>query len=269
MSTAPLEHLPELRQTETRLAKVEPQSLARTTPARDPLDMLQAMIEKGVTTDNAAAFEQLVKLSEHMEDRRAEKEFSAAFVKLQSEIPKIKATKVIPGKGGVGVRSTFAPFEEIDAQARPICLANGFSYSFSEGDSPAGKITKICTLHHVSGHHRSNPYTVRIGSGPPGCSESQSDGSAHSYAKRGALCDCLNIVVTGMDNDARTEGGPITKEQSDDLSKRLANVGGDERAFLKFAGVETFDAIPVVKLEMLEEFLAKKERLYMQKMGAK
>lgn len=248
------------------LQRHEPMPVARHT--RDPLDMLEAMIQKGVTTENAAAFEQLVKLSEHMEDRRAEKEFATAFVKLQSEIPKIRATKAIPGRGGE-VRSTFAPFEEIDAQARPICLANGFSYSFSEGESPAGKITKICTLHHISGHHRSNPYTVRIGSGPPGCSESQSDGSAHSYAKRGALCDCLNIVVTGMDNDARAEGGAIAKDQAEDLRTRLRNVEGDERAFLKFAGVSDFESIPVVKLDMLEEFLAKKERLYMQKLGAK
>lgn len=232
------------------------------------VEMMRAIADRGITTENAAAMEKLVGLCERMQDREAEKAFAAAFVKLQTDIPKIKATKVIPGKNG-GIRSSFAPFEEIDAQARPICLANGFTYSFSEGASPAGKITKICILQHIGGHHRTNPYTVRIGQGPPGCSESQSDGSAHSYAKRGALCDALNIVVTGIDNDGRMEGGAISKDKSDELRQRIKNVEADEKAFLKFAGAASFEEILSVKIDMLEEFLAKKERIYMQKLGAK
>lgn len=253
---------------ELELQPAKAQAIAVRLGERNPMDLLEAMISKGVTTENAAAFEQLVKLSEHMEDRKAAKDFAEAFIKLQREIPKIKATKTIPDKYG-NIKSSFAPFEEIDAQARPICLANGFTYSFSEAESPAGKITKICILEHVGGHRRSNPYTVRIGSGPPGCSESQSDGAAHSYAKRGALCDALNIVVTGIDNDARMEGAPISAKSAKDLRERLENIHGDEKAFLEFAGADSFEKIVNLKLEMLEQSLAKKERLYVQKMEAK
>jgi len=228
-------------------------------PSPTPNQMMQAMIERGVTQENAAAFKELVLLSEHMEDRQAKKDFARAFVALQRDIPRIKATKIIPDKYG-NQRSSFAPFEEIDSQARPICLQHGFTYSFSEGPAQPGKITKICTLlHEETGIEKSNPYSVRIGSGPPGCSEAQADGSAHSYAKRGALCDALNIVVVGIDNDARLEGGNITEKQADELEKRVALLNQDHKKFLKWLGANSYAEIAANKYEMADQFLRQKE----------
>lgn len=226
----------------------------------NPGEMMQQMIASGVTAENAAAFKELVLLSEHMEDRKDKKDFARAFVALQRDIPRIKATKVIPNRDG-SMRSSFAPFDEIDSQARPICLEHGFSYSFSEGPFQQGKITKICTLlHEATGIEKSNPFSVRIGSGPPGCSEAQADGAAHSYAKRGALCDALNIVVTGLDNDAKVEGAPVTQEQADELERRVSETNSNKAAFLKFAGADSFAKISAVKYDVLDGFLRKKEQ---------
>lgn len=225
----------------------------------DPAGMMQAMIAKGITHENVAAFTELVKLSEHMEDRDAKRDFNRDFIELQREIPRIKATRMIPDRNG-NVRSTFAPFEEIDGQARPICLRHGFTYAFSEGAFISGKVTKICTLFHVMGAERSNPYSVRIGQGPPGCSESQADGSAHSYAKRGALCDCLNIVVVGMDNDARLEGAPITEAQAEELELRVKMTDSNVVAFLKLADAPDFKSIASSKYDTLNQLLQVKER---------
>lgn len=248
------------------LQKHEPHQGLDRHAARDPLDMLQSMIERGVTTENAAAFEQLVKLSEHMEDRRAEKEFSAAFNALQSEMPKITAKKPVKCKDGT-LKYKFAPFEEIMEQVRPLLLKHEFSVSFSMRFE-AGRVIQSCKLHHTGGHTETNEFSVRIGSGPPGASETQADGAASTYAKRFALCNALNIIIE-VDDDARAEGGPIEPAKAEDLKSRLRNVEGDEKAFLRFAGAESFDKISAVKLEMLEEFLAKKERIYMQKLQGK
>lgn len=246
---------------ELPLSKMEPSEnmeMQRHEPSTG--EMMQVMLQAGITAENAAAFKELVLLEEHREDRKAKKSFAAAFIALQREIPTIKATRVIPDRNG-NMRSSFAPFEEIDAQAGPICLKHGFVYSFSEGPSQPGKITKICTLLHESGHERSNPYSVRIGQGPPGCSESQADGSAHSYAKRGALCDALNIVVSGIDNDARNEGAPITAEQADELERRVKLINANVPAFLKFAGNATsFATIPSIMYPLLDTFLKGKEK---------
>lgn len=234
----------------------EPQEMMR---APNPAELMQAMIQTGVTSENVAAFKELVLMAEHMEDRNAKKAFAQAFIALQQEIPRVSATKTIPDKYG-NVRSQFAPFEEIDKQAREICLKHGFTYAFAEGPPQPGKVTKICNLMHVGGHSVSNQYSVRIGQGPPGCSESQADGSAHSYAKRGALCDALNIVVVGMDNDARLEGGPITTEQAEELERRVQLTNSDRAAFLKFAGAKSYAEIPASAYERCDDMLRRKER---------
>ncbi len=242
--------------TDLTVANLPNQAVAR--PAPSPAEMMQEMIAKGISATNVAAFTELVKLSEHVEDRNAKREFAADFMALQSEIPKVKATKIIPDKYGK-MRSSFAPFEEIDAQLKPLAAKYGFAYSFSEGAFQQGKITKICTVMHRGGHERSNPYSVRIGQGPPGCSESQADGSAHSYAKRGALCDAFNVVVTGIDNDARMEGGPITPEQASELEHRVKMTNSDAAKFLKFAAANSYKEILASKYPQLDEFLRRKE----------
>lgn len=227
-------------------------------PMPTPADMMAQMIDKGITQENVAAFKELVVLSEHMEDRQSKRDFAKDFLNLMSEMKKVQATKIIPDRNG-DMRSSFAPFEEIDEQVRPICLAHGFSYWFSEGESQPGKITKVFNLMHSSGHTRTNSYTSRIGAGPPGCSETQADGSAHSYAKRGAMCDGLSIVVHGIDDDARNEGHPITLEQADELERRVKLTNSDVNAFLKLAGAKMFREIMSDKYEMLDEMLQRKE----------
>jgi len=220
-------------------------------------DMLQAVIDKGVTSDNVAAMGELVKLYERMEDKKAEKEFAAAFVRLQAETHIVKATKLVPNNDG-SIRYTFAPFEEIMAAVGPLLERHGFTVTFST-DYSEGRLIKICHLTHIGGHSRENKFAVRVGKGPPGSSEAQGDGAASTYAKRFALCDCLNIVIE-KDSDARAEGGSITPEQVEELSRRVAETNSNREAFLKFANAKTFAEIAAVKYDMLDQFLTKKEQ---------
>ncbi len=242
---------------QTELVTREAMPVAKAEPSA--IDMIQSVIDRGVNSENVAALRELVALKRDMDKDRAIKEFAADFIALQSELPKVNATKVIPGRDGK-MRSSFAPFEEVDAQLKPLCLKYGFTYSFSEGAFQQGKITKVCVVLHKGGHERSNPYSVRIGAGPPGCTESQADGSAHSYAKRGALCDAFNIVVHGIDNDARLEGAPITSAQADELERRVAMLNKSKDAFLKFAGAKSYVEISSAKFDMLDQFLQMAER---------
>jgi hypothetical protein len=199
-----------------------------------------------------------------MQDRDAERQFNTAFVELQREIPKVKAVKSVPNNDGTP-RYSFAPFEEIDDQARPVCLRHGFTYTFGEGQDTPGKVVKLCTLAHVGGHSRTNSYSVRIGKGPPGCTESQQDGAAHSYAKRGALCDCLNIRVDkALDHNPRDEGKPVTADQAAELERRVHEINGDIERFLKFAGADMsarnrFATIPANRYAECDAMLRRKE----------
>lgn len=227
-------------------------------PAPSVAEMLHAVIERGVSNDNVAALEKLVGLYERMEDQRAERAFAQAFVQLQGEMPKVQATKAVPNNDG-GVRFRFAPFEDLMAQVGPILQRHGFTVSFSSRVD-TNRIISTCTLQHHGGHKRSNDFAVRIGSGPPKASEAQADGAAATYAKRFALTEALNIVVAHLDSDARLEGGTISKDQADELARRVAETNSNRAGFLKLAGATDFSSIKAGKYEVLDEVLATRER---------
>lgn len=244
------------------LQRVEsgPVDMVRQTPS--VADMLQAVIQGGVTEQNVGAVAQMVQLYERMQALDAEKQFAAAFVALQAEMPKVQATRPVPNRDG-SVRYKFAPFEDIMNQVGPILQRHGFTVSFSsdfKDGAKDGRLLQTCTLQHVGGHKRSNTFSVRVGQGPPGSTDTQADGAANTYAKRFALCDALNIVIAHLDSDARIEGGSITKEQADELERRVHETNSDVAAFLRFAGANTFAEIAAVKYDILDQFLTKKER---------
>lgn len=223
----------------------------------DPVEMMQSIINQGISSENVAAFTELVKLSEHMEDRKAEKEFAKAFNALQAEMPRVQAKKAVPNRDG-SIRYKFAAFEEIMEQIAPFLLKHGFTIFFSMRFADS-RIVQTCTLQHISGYKRSNEFAVRIGSGPPSASESQADGAASTYAKRFALCNALNIVIE-TDDDARAEGAPITEKQAFELERRVAETNSDKAAFLKLAGATKFSEIMSEKYDMLDQLLSKKEQ---------
>lgn len=237
------------------MSKTEKQLAVQTAEPSVAL-MLQEVIRGGITTDNVAALEKMCDLYERMEARKAERDFANDFNALMSEVPRINATKPVPNNDGT-VRYKFAPLSEIDKQLRPLALKHGFTYSFAEGEHAEGRITKVCIVQHSSGHKRENQFTVRI-SAPPKSTDSQADGSTHSYAKRGALCDAFGIIVDN-DDDSRMVGKPIGKALAEDLQARVKACGADGEAFLKFAGAANYEGISDDRFDALDAMLKRKE----------
>lgn len=221
--------------------------------------MLQGVINQGITADNVQALEKMCNLYERMEAKNAEKEFAAAFVKLQSEIPKIEPTRGIPGKSGQ-VKFMYAPYEEIMRKVRPLISKHGFTITF-DNDFSDGRVVVTCKLQHIAGHKTETKHAARVGSGPVNSSEAQADGAAQTYAKRFALCSALNIVIehdTDAANDARNEGAPITADQAADLRALCEEVKADKVKFLEYAEAATFEEISDVKLKNLVQVLERK-----------
>lgn len=253
---------------ETQVARLSPATLAECADRRQQMAeanpvgvMLQTVITQGVTADNVAAIKDMVGLYERMQDRDAEKQFAAAFVKLQGDMPQITATKAVPGNDG-SIRYFFAPFEEIMAKMRPHLLANGFTVSFSQ-EVDERRVTEICTVTHIGGHSRSNKFSARI-SAPPKCSEAQADGATATYAKRFAFCNAFNITID-VDNDGRddaraTGGDPITFDQAQFLREQVRDTGSNEAAFLRYAGAARYEEIDASRYSALAAELARKAR---------
>lgn len=224
-------------------------------------EMMQSLIKQGVTADNVTAFERLVALKERMDDKKAEREFAAAFVKLQTDIPVIVARAGVPDKHG-NLKYVFAPYESIMEEVRPLLQRHGFTVTFSMTFAEV-RVTQHCTLMHVGGHSRTNKFAVRIGSGPPGSSEAQGDGAAATYAKRFALCSALNITIEkdydGRD-DASVEGAPISHDKAQYLREQVKETNSNEAAFLQFAGVKTYEEITENSYDRCVRALAAKAR---------
>lgn len=241
------------------LQRIEPAPIQRVAPS--PADMLQAIIEKGVTSENVGALEKIVGLYERMQDRSAEQDFARAFVALQAETSVIHATKAIPMKAG-GVKYSYAEYQEIMAQLTPLLKKHGFTLTFSQR-SDGQRITILGTVQHINGHSQQSEFTVRIGRGPLDTDQWQADGAASTGAKRYLVISIFNLVTSGqMDEDARAEGATVTAEQAKSLRDRVNNTQTDSSRFLKLAGgVTEFEKIPAVMFTILDDFLAKRERL--------
>lgn len=221
--------------------------------------LLQGVIEKGVTNDNASALEKIVALFERQQARDAEREFVQAFSQLQADMPAIQASKAVPDRNG-NIKFRFATYEEIMDAVRPLLLRHGFTLTFSM-DFREGRIVQSCTLQHMGGHSRTNNFSVRIGSGPPGASEAQADGAASTYAKRFALCAALNITIeqdTDAQKDASLEGDYIAHDKVQYLRELVKETKSDEAKFLLFAQASKYEEIREAHYERLVASLHRK-----------
>lgn len=215
----------------------------------------QAVVAGTIKAEHVAVMRELLAMD-------AERKFNAAFVQLKMELPAIRGVRGVPDKHG-NIKFVYANFDDIDLIVGPICLRHGFSYSFRESAMAEGRVTMTMTLQHSAGHSREIPFSVRVGTGPPGASDSQADMSGHTYAKRGCLESGLSLRIIGDRDDARMEGNPndkITPEEADALSKRVLATKSSIPAFLKFCGAECFSEITRSRYAEADAQLRRKER---------
>lgn len=219
-------------------------------------ELYAAVIQKGITAENVAVLGDLLKLQERQEQRQAERDFNAAFVALQHDLPVIVASTVIKNRG------KYERFEDVMDKVGPLLVKHGFTVSFSqvEGDK---KISQTCKLRHIAGHSQENSFTVRVSGNAD--SETQADCKASTTAKRNALLNALNIVIRqdalqDEENDASLEGERVTRDQAQVLREMVRDTASNEGAFLRYATADTFENIPASKYNMLFAQLQQKAR---------
>jgi hypothetical protein len=220
------------------------------------LSLIAGVLQTGLTPESVSVVERLVALREREQEAEAKRAFASAFVKLQAELPRIEACKIVPNRDGTP-RYTYAPYEEIMQKAQPVLTANGFAVSL-DSEQADGKVTAFCTLLHAGGFSKVNKFTCAIGSGPPQASESQKDGAGMTYAKRFALCNALNIVIE-QDTDGVDPNETITAEQAEELRQRALACKADLAKFVKFLGVSGFDEIRAKDYGKADKALRMKE----------
>ena len=264
---------------ETKSMEVVPVQSPGNLMVQDPLaglaDMMHAAMARGLTTENVSVMKEMLGMFERMDAKQAEKAFTQALARIQSFCRgRVHAVKPVPNNDG-SIRYRYADLDEIMTVVQPALDREGMAVSF-DTTYENNRLFAICELSHKGGHKASKRYGVQIGTGPPKASITQADGSAITYAKRGAICNWFNIVAN-KDNDGaggddvRDLGSYITPEQAKSLRARVLATGSNMDAFLKYAQspvsdqateadiVLAFERIPSSMYPTLDTTLRKKE----------
>ena len=177
--------------------------------------------------------QQLIEMQEHAEDRQAERDFNAAFSRLQLHLPRVvKRGRIDLGKGKP---IPFARWEDVDSVVRPILAGEGMALSFPTKVLD-GATVMVCRLSHVGGHSKESEMAVPQDKGP-GRNDLQAWGSGRQYVKRYLACDLLNIVTVGEDDDGRSSG-QISQDQVLELEDLMRECRLSPHGVSKF--LETF-----------------------------
>lgn len=200
--------------------------------------------------------ERIMGLYERVAAKQAEAAFTAAFARMQTELP------VIDKKGKIIVRgvvqSTYGKNEDIQEAVKPILQKHGFSLNFRMGFSEGGLVSVTGVLSHEAGHTIDTTFTA--GADTSGSKNSiQAVASTQSYGQRYTTVALLNIIMRGVDNDGQTADA-ISANQAADLEAMIDEVGADKAAFLKYLGVDKLEHLPADKMKAAVAALEKKRK---------
>lgn len=219
-------------------------------PPESPIfPLFSQAIEKGA--EGAGALATLYELykEERADARRVA--FARAFAKFQAECPFIPRTSVVDytSKSGTRVKYNFSSLETMMATIGPHARRNGFSISFDTEIAQNAKATILCHITHELGHRETSRFTLPTTSQSPGMSEQQAMAGALKFGMRHALIAALGLSTEDPDPIGEGESDPttISEDQAADLRSLADDVGADHARFLRFMGVESFDAIRVAE----------------------
>lgn len=238
----------------------EPQELAvAQSPGTSALTILEAAVRGGINKDNVEVVERLVALRRDEMREEAKAAFARSFFQLRKTMPEIYADKQAKDKGG-NVVYTYCSEEEISRRLEPHLFNHGFTMLFGQRQEDSRTVA-IVTLIHEHGHQETREYSVRAGA-----TNQMKDATAADAGSTTTAWRHLMIKMFGLKSrlqsttDPRLEGGPITQEQADELEHRIKMTNSKVDVFLRLAGVDAFEKIPVAKYDVLTQLLEQKER---------
>lgn len=223
-------------------------AMAQQPPAELTTNFLE-LIARAASDPNVdvAKMERLLEMQFKLLGRAAEASFNQAIARLQPKIPRITKNGGIVLKDGSVI--AYAKYDDICDVVLPLLAEEGLTVSYSSDlvETPNGNKLKItATFRHIEGHHDSGSVFLPTIDDTGAKNAVQGAGSIYSYGKRYALCQYLNIVTEGDDDDGM-QGllKPISEKQQHEIYDLIADSKCDEGAFLKFMGVDSVKEITV------------------------
>ena len=243
----------ELMKPEAGAVAVRPQPTA--------IDILQAAIEKGITSENVAVVKEIRQMVRDERDDHAKVAFHRAFFALRKEMPIVYADKQVKTDSGAMAFQYCSP-QEIKDVLEPLMLRHGFCTMTAQRMDNEATVTVIVSLIHEAGHQHDSTFTLRVGQENRLVKGPQVVAGATTAAERHCLVKLFGLRTRiNPDGDANNLGTHITPEQAADLERRVAATKSDRDLFLRLAGAKTFAEIMSGRFSDLDAALAKRERI--------
>jgi hypothetical protein len=208
---------------------------------------------------DVAKLDALLRMQREIKADDAKAQFNRDFIALALELPRITKDGdleyPIDKRNPEGPKrkiSTYAKWERIDAEIRPILHSHGFALGFTTEKREGGGLVVIAILRHRDGHQTETPFPVPLDTSG-GKNDLQGYGSSLSYGKRYAATAALNIITVGEDDDG-VRGGTryLTTGQAAEIKKLLQETNSDVARFLQHYGVpdvESFEERDFVRVK--------------------
>lgn len=227
-------------------------------PVSESAAILQVIERAAANPDvDIDKMERLLNMQERIMTRNARTAYYEALAAMQPDLPvigergKIKVNDV--------VRSTYALWEDINEQIRPVLAQHGFSLSFRTGQND-GKIVVTGVLGHREGH--SEETTMELPTDSSGSKNPvQAVGSSTSYGKRYVASALLNLTSRNEDDDGL--GGSsitISETQYQELAALISEVGADLDKFTRFLRVPSLSDLPANRFDDAKKALEAKRK---------
>lgn len=246
-------------------------TVAEESKALDPSEMARTIMDMAqkMTPEHIGNLKALVDMQERLEAREAQRQFVVAFQALQHELPTIKKNGTLEypinkndPDGPKRKISSFARWEDIQAEIEPMLWGHGFTLTFDNEQNAQGALVVTAIITHVGGH------VTRTKSPPLPCDSSggknnlQGWGSSSSYGKRYSVTLALNLKIEGDDDDGKKGGIQyLAEDQVAELVGLLKDTKTDEARFLQ---VMTADARSMEEIET-KDFIRIKNALLTKK----
>lgn len=223
--------------------------------------LLEAAVKGGVTVENVAVVNELIKMRREEMALQNKATFNRAFFMLKKEIAGMEfyADKQAERKGG-GVAYTYCSEAEISSKLEPVLFKHGFAMMFGqrkEGDSVVAEVTLI----HESGHEEKREYSVRTGQ-----VNQMKDATAVDSGSTTSAWRHLVIKLFGLksrireDGDARNQGQFIDAEKVMYIKDLIAQTASNTERLLLIAGAKCIEEITTGSYDVIRRTLEAKLR---------
>ena len=245
---------------EKHLQKMEPQAVDIRPPALTSLDILNAAVSGGITSESVGVVERIIAMRREEVSAENKAKFNRAFFELRQEIASMdfyadKAAKTDSG----AVAYAYCSEKELSSKLDPVLFKHGFAMLFGQRDEGA-KTVAIITLIHKDGHEENREYAVHAGGTNRMKDATAADTGATTSAWRHLVIKMFGIKSRIQESaDPRNEGSKIDPKYADELEHR-AEMLNAKKVILEMAGAKTFREIMSGRAPVIENALAIKER---------